>query len=111
FQSAVDRNLQFCLDFLLQLIDPFIVEYAFAEKIHLRARYRIALRVTLALRFRSVEAFVIGQRMRVWPNDVRVDKGWPESLAAVSIRTLERGKAPDRLGAVDLVDEDIRKPG
>ena len=63
FQRLVDRRLQFGLDFFLQLVDALLVEDAFAQQEHLRARDRIALGVALALGVGPVEPLIIRERM------------------------------------------------
>ena len=64
-------------------VDAVGVKNAFAQQPHLHLGERIAQRVGLALALRTVERVVVGERVRVGPDDMAVDKRGAVAGAAV----------------------------
>ena len=73
-QGAVDSGLQFLVGLLFQLVDSLLIQNAFAKQEHLHARDRVASRVALTFNIRTIQPFVIRQRMRVGANHMSMDK-------------------------------------
>src|SRR6478672_5746292 len=74
FQGPIAGRLYFLFDFLLQAADAFLVDDAFANKEELEARDGILLYFRTAFDLRTIELFVVGERMRVRTNHVSVHK-------------------------------------
>ena len=58
-----------------------------------------------------VQALVIGERMRIGADDLRVDERWSPARAGVGQRLLDRGVRGQEIGAVDALDEQVRERG
>ena len=109
FERLIHRSLKFFFNFLFQIVDALFVEDALAQQEHLRARNWIAGRVALALGVRTVQAFIVGKRMRIGTNHVRMHKRRPVALAAILRGALECAVTRHRIGAVDFFEMKIRK--
>ena len=108
-QRVIHRGLQIVVHLLLQPVDALFVENAFADEEHLHARHRVAGGVPLTFCIRAVEPFVIGERMRVRPDHVRVNEPRPAAGAAVSDGAGEGGVAGAQFRAVYLFKMKIGK--
>ena len=67
-------------------------------------RDRIAPRFGFALRRRLVQLLVVGQRVRVRPDDARVHERRTLARADVRGRLAHRAEAGEEIGAVDRID-------
>src|SRR3989442_15956187 len=61
----------------------------------------------LALDIRTIEPFVIRQRMGIWPDHMQVHKRWAAAGTAVVHCTAQRGIARDRVRPVHFVKMEI----
>ena len=108
-QRLIHRYLKIILDLLLQFIDSRFVEYALANQKHLHARDGVARRVALPFDIRTIETFVIRQRMRIRPDYVEVDESRAMTGTAIVDCLLQCGVADDRVGAINFVKMEIRE--
>ena len=69
---------------------------------------RVALEIPVALGFGAVVRLVVGERVAVGTDDVGMDEGRPQALAAVLDRVPERVVGLEEVRAVDLRDEEVR---
>ena len=99
--------LQIVVDLLLQLIDALLVENALADQKHLHMGHRIVGGVALALRFGPIQALVVGQRMRIRANHVRMHEGGASACPAMSSGAHKCRVAYDRIGSVELFEMEI----
>ena len=60
---------------------------------------------------RAIELFVVGQRVRIRPDHLSVDKGRALALAAIGDRTLHCLIALEHVGSVTLLNVEARKSG
>ena len=67
---------------------------------------RVAIPVLLAFLLGPVELLVVGERVRVGANDVRMDEGRPLPVARVGERVLQRIVRGQKVAAVGLGDEE-----
>ena len=82
-QRTISRCLQIVVYLLFQVIDALFIQNAFPDEKHLHARNRIALRIALPLGIRAVQTFVVGERVGIGADYMRMDKRRPMSRAAV----------------------------
>ena len=108
-ERRVGRREDFGVDLFLDLRDLGVGRVAFGDEPLREVRDRVARRVGLALFGRAIHHFVVGQRVRVRPNDVRVDERRAFALARVVDRALHRLVARDEIAAVDFLD--VTGPG
>ncbi len=87
--------------------DAALVEDAFVEQELLHAPDRIAQRVLVALRFRTVSLFVVRQRMRVGTDHMAVHERRALAGAAIRDRLLHRAVAGERVGAVAFEHQQV----
>ncbi len=80
---------------------------ALGEQAPLEEANRVAHRLGLALRRRSVQPLVVGQRVRVGPDDLGVDQRRPAPLARVRHRLLQDALALREVGAVDRQQQQV----
>ena len=83
--------------------DLLLVEQAFAHEEERKFGQRIAMRFLFALFGGFVELFVVGKRMRIGANDVRVKQCGAAALANVVDGFFGCGVAFERVGAVEPV--------
>src|SRR6202011_5284676 len=102
--------LQFVIHLLLELSDSLFVENSFAQQEHLCTRNRISRRVTFPLGFRTVKPFVVGERVRIRTDHVRVYERRAVAFAAIFRGALKRRVARDRIRALDFFKVKVRKP-
>src|ERR1700683_1651432 len=106
----IDGNLQLFFDLLFEVVDAFLVEDPFPQQKHLGARNRIARGIALAFGVWTVQAFIIGERVRIGTDDMRVYERRTLPLAAILHGTLKRSRTCHWVGAINLFEMEVRKP-
>ncbi len=107
-QCAIGGFDDFAIHFGFQSFDFAFLQDAFAHEEHGKFRERIALRFGGAFGLALVEFFVVGKRMRIGADDVRVDQRRTFAGAAMFGGAAQRGVTFQRLGAVAFLDVQIR---
>ena len=110
-QGAVRGFVDFCVDLLFQPLERCLRENPLADQETRHRRDRIASEVALALLFWTVERLVVGERMAVRPDDVRVDQRGALPRPAVFDRRAQRIVGLHEIAAVDFGDREVREAG
>jgi hypothetical protein len=74
FERAINRRLHLFFDFFFDFVNAVFVEDAFPQEKHLQPGYGITLGVALTLAVRAIKTLVVGERMGIWSDNVRVNE-------------------------------------
>ena len=107
-QGAIGGFDDFAVHFGFQGFDFTFFQDAFAHQEQREFGQRIALRVGGAFRLALVKLFIVGKRVRVRTDDVRVDQRRTFARAAMFGGTAQRGITIQRLRAVAFLDVQVR---
>src|SRR3984885_1158549 len=107
-ESAIGGSDNLAVHFGFQGFDFAFFQDAFAHQEHGEFRKRVALRFGGAFGLALVELFIVGKRVRIGPDYVRVDQRGAFAGAAMFGGAAQRGIAFQRLGAVAFFDVQIR---
>ena len=106
-ERHVGRDADFLVHLPPDLLDLRLGGYAFDDQALGEGERAVAFRFFLALLRRLVQDLVVRERVRVGPDDVRMDERRPRALAAVFGRPHEHFIGGDRVTAVHFLDEQI----
>ena len=105
-EGAVGRVIDFLVHFRLEFLETLFRKDAFSEKERGHRLDGVVLGLALALLFGAVERLVVGERMAVGPDDVRMDESGSLALPAVLRRVAQGVVGPEEVAPVHFRDEE-----
>ncbi len=108
-ERAVRGVVDLGVDLLLELLELLGRQHVVRHERVGEREQRVAPQLVGDLRFGPVELLVVGERVRVRPDDPGVDERDAPTSAAVLDGLAHRGVARDRVAAVDLPDREVRE--
>src|SRR5262249_36965419 len=108
-QGALRGLVYLLIDLVRDALQHVPVDHALLDQKLRKANDGVALGFSVALGGRLIEPFVVRKRVRVGSDDVGVHQGGAVPGAAILRRGLQGAVRRQKIGAVDLQPEQVRK--